>query len=295
MVRDALSVLAAFLTVAQERSFTRAAKRLGVSPSALSHAIKGLEEEIGIRLLARTTRSVAPTDAGEQLIARLDPALADIREALGQVAGLRSRPAGRVRVVVSPLAARMVLAPKLGAFAHAYPDVVLDVTTINKRRLDLVAEHFDAGIQLGEFIERDMIAVRVSADQRAAIVGAPGYFKAHPKPKSPRDLTNHRCLNFRHGADEIYRWEFDKGKQSLAVAVDGPLVVDDGELLIRAAIDGVGLTFLMEEHAAPYLASGQLVRVLEDWCEPFAGYFLYYPSRRQQPAALSALIEMLRL
>jgi DNA-binding transcriptional LysR family regulator len=294
-VRDALSVLAAFLTVAQERSFTRAAKRLGVSPSALSHAIKGLEEEIGIRLLARTTRSVAPTDAGEQLIARLDPALADIREALGQVAGLRSRPAGRVRVVVSPLAARMVLAPKLGAFAHAYPDVVLDVTTINKRRLDLVAEHFDAGIQLGEFIERDMIAVRVSADQRAAIVGAPGYFKAHPKPKSPRDLTNHRCLNFRHGADEIYRWEFDKGKQSLAVAVDGPLVVDDGELLIRAAIDGVGLTFLMEEHAAPYLASGQLVRVLEDWCEPFAGYFLYYPSRRQQPAALSALIEMLRL
>jgi DNA-binding transcriptional LysR family regulator len=295
MVRDELSVLAAFLTVAQERSFTRAAKRLGVSPSALSHAIKGLEEEIGIRLLARTTRSVAPTDAGEQLIARLDPALTDIREALGQVAGLRSRPAGRVRVVVSPLAARMVLAPKLGAFAHAYPDVVLDVTTINKRRLDLVAEHFDAGIQLGEFIERDMIAVRVSADQRAAIVGAPGYFKAHPKPKSPRDLTNHRCLNFRHGADEIYRWEFDKGKQSLAVAVDGPLVVDDGELLIRAAIDGVGLTFLMEEHAAPYLASGQLVRVLEDWCEPFAGYFLYYPSRRQQPAALSALIEMLRL
>jgi DNA-binding transcriptional LysR family regulator len=295
MVRDELSVLAAFLTVAQERSFTRAAKRLGVSPSALSHAIKGLEEEIGIRLLARTTRSVAPTDAGEQLIARLDPALTDIREALGQVAGLRSRPAGRVRVVVSPLAARMVLAPKLGAFAHAYPDVVLDVTTINKKRLDLVAEHFDAGIQLGEFIERDMIAVRVSADQRAAIVGAPGYFKAHPKPKSPRDLTNHRCLNFRHGADEIYRWEFDKGKQSLAVAVDGPLVVDDGELLIRAAIDGVGLTFLMEEHAAPYLASGQLVRVLEDWCEPFAGYFLYYPSRRQQPAALSALIEMLRL
>jgi DNA-binding transcriptional LysR family regulator len=295
MVRDELSVLAAFLTVAQERSFTRAAKRLGVSPSALSHAIKGLEEEIGIRLLARTTRSVAPTDAGEQLIARLDPALTDIREALGQVAGLRSRPTGRVRVVVSPLAARMVLAPKLGAFAHAYPDVVLDVTTINKKRLDLVAEHFDAGIQLGEFIERDMIAVRVSADQRAAIVGAPGYFKAHPKPKSPRDLTNHRCLNFRHGADEIYRWEFDKGKQSLAVAVDGPLVVDDGELLIRAAIDGVGLTFLMEEHAAPYLASGQLVRVLEDWCEPFAGYFLYYPSRRQQPAALSALIEMLRL
>jgi DNA-binding transcriptional LysR family regulator len=189
----------------------------------------------------------------------------------------------------------MVLAPKLGPFAHAYPDVILDVTTTNEMRLDLVAGHFDAGIHLGEFIERDMIAVRVSADQRAAIVGSPTYFSAHPKPKSPRDLTKHRCLNFRHGANEIYRWEFDKGKQSLTVAVDGPLVVDDVQLLVRAAIDGVGVTFLMEEHAAPYLANGQLVRVLEDWCEPFAGYFLYYPSRRQQPAALSALIDTLRL
>jgi DNA-binding transcriptional LysR family regulator len=189
----------------------------------------------------------------------------------------------------------MVLAPKLGAFAQAYPDVVLDVTTTNEMRLDLVAGHFDAGIHLGEFIGRDMIAVKVSADQRAAIVAAPTYFEAHPKPRSPRELTKHRCLNFRHGADETYRWEFDKGKASLAVAVDGPLVVDDVQLLIRAAIDGVGLTFLMEEHAAPYLANGQLIRVLEDWCEPFAGYFLYYPSRRQQPAALTALINTLRL
>lgn len=295
MARDELSVLAAFLTVAQERSFTRAAKRLGVSPSALSHAVNGLEEQIGVRLLARTTRSVAPTDAGAQLIARLDPALTDIRGALEQIAGLRDRPAGRVRLVVSPLAATMVLAPKLGAFARAYPDVTLDVTTTNETRLDLVAGHFDAGIHLGEFIERDMIAVRVSADQRAAIVGAPAYFNAYPKPKSPRDLTTHRCLNFRHDANETYRWEFDKGKQSLAVAVDGPLVVDDVQLLIRAAIDGVGLTFLMAEHAAPYLANGQLLRVLEDWCEPFPGYFLYYPSRRQQPAALAALIDTLRL
>lgn len=295
MARDELSVLAAFLTVAQERSFTKAAKRLGVSPSALSHAIKELEERIGVGLLARTTRSVAPTDAGEQLIAHLDPALTDIRSALGHVAGLRDRPAGRVRLVVSPLAASMVLAPKLGAFARAYPDVVLDVTTTNEMRLDLVAGRFDAGIHLGEFIARDMIAVRVSADQRAAIVGAPTYFKAHPPPASPRDLTKHRCLNFRHGANETYRWEFDKGTESLAVAVDGPLVVDDVQLLIRAAVDGIGLTFLMEEHAAPYLASGALVRVLDDWCEPFAGYFLYYPSRRHQPAALTALVEMLRL
>jgi DNA-binding transcriptional LysR family regulator len=295
MELDDLNVLASFLAVAEERSFTRAAKRVGVSRSALSHAVRGLEERIGVRLLSRTTRSVAPADAGEQLIGRLRPALGDVESVLDQIAGLRERPVGRVRLVVSPLAATMVLAPKLGAFAHACPDVTLDITTTNEMRLDLVAGHFDAGIHLGEFIERDMIAVRVSADQRAAIVGSPTYFAAHPKPKSPRELTQHRCLNFRHGADETYRWEFDKGKQSLAVAVDGPLVVDDVQLLIRAAIDGVGLTFLMEEHAAPYLADGQLVRVLEDWCEPFAGYFLYHPSRRQQPAALSALIDMLRL
>ena len=295
MVRDELSVLSAFLAVAEERSFTRAAKRLGVSSSALSHAIRGLEERIGVRLLARTTRSVAPTDAGEQLIARLGPALGDIRGALAQVSGLRDQPAGRVRIVVSPLAARLVLAPKLGQFARAYPDVILDVTTTNEGRFDLVAGHFDAGIHLGEFIERDMIAVRVSPDQRAAIVGSPRYFASHARPKSPRDLTHHSCLNFRHGSAGVYRWEFDKGNQSLAVAVNGPLIVDDAEILIRAAVDGAGLAFMLEAQAAPHLASGALDRVLEDWCPPFAGYFLYYPSRRQQPAALSALIEMLRL
>ena len=264
MVRDELSVLAAFLTVAQEKSFTRAARRLGVSPSALSHAIKGLEEQIGVRLLARTTRSVSPTDAGNQLIASLDPALTDIRRALDQVSGLRDRPAGRVRLVVSPLAATMVVAPKLKEFAATYPDIVLDVTTTSDMRLNLVAGQFDAGIHLGEFIEKDMIAVRVSPDQRAAIVGSPSYFASHPVPKAPRDLTAHRCLNFRHGSGETYRWEFDKARQSLAVAVDGPLVVDDVQLLIRAAVDGVGLAFLMEAHAAPLLERGELKRVLED-------------------------------
>jgi DNA-binding transcriptional LysR family regulator len=295
MVRDELSVLSAFLAVAEERSFTRAAKRLGVSTSAVSHAIRGLEEHIGVRLLARTTRSVAPTDAGEQLIARLRPALADIRGALEQVSGLRGQAAGRLRLVVSPLAATMVLAPKLGRFAREYPDVVLDVTTTTEGRFDLVAGRFDAGIHLGEFIERDMIAVKVSPDQRAAIVGSPCYLESHPKPDSPHDLTHHRCLNFRHGSAGVYRWEFDKGNQSLAVAVQGPLIVDDVELMIQAAIDGAGLAFMLEEHAAPHLANGALVRVLEDWCPPFAGYFLYYPSRRQQPTALLALIETLRL
>jgi DNA-binding transcriptional LysR family regulator len=295
MPADELNALSAFLAVAEDRSFTRAAKRLGVSTSALSHAMRGLEERIGVRLLARTTRSVSPTDAGEQLLAHLRPALGDIRGALEQIAGLRDRPAGRVRLLVTPQAARMVLAPKLARFAAQYPDVVLDITTGGESRVDLVAGGFDAGIRLGEFIEADMVAVRVSPDQRAAIVAAPRYFASHQKPKSPRDLPKHRCINFRHGADEIYRWEFDKGRRSLAVAVSGPLIVNDTEMLTRAAIDGVGLTFMLEAQAAPHLESGALVRVLEDWCPPFAGYFLYYPSRRQQPGALSALIETLRL
>jgi DNA-binding transcriptional LysR family regulator len=293
MVRDELSVLAAFLAVARERSFTRAARRLGVSPSALSHAIRGLEERIGVRLLARTTRSVAPTDAGRLLLVRLGPALGDIRGALDLIAELSTRPAGRVRLIVSPLAAKTVLAPKLGQFARDYPDVVLDITT-DESRVDLVAAGFDAGIHLGEFIERDMLVIRVSADRRPAIVGSPGYFAAHEKPQSPRDLTKHRCINYRHGSAGVYRWELDKGKESLSVAVDGPLIVDEVELIVRAALDGVGLAFMAEETAAPHLVSGALVRVLEDWCPPYPGFFLYYPSRRQLPAALGALIETLR-
>jgi DNA-binding transcriptional LysR family regulator len=295
MVGNELNVLSAFLAVAEDRSFTKASKRLGVSPSALSHAIRGLEERVGVRLLSRTTRSVSPTDAGEQLIAHLRPALGDITATLEQISRLRDRPAGRVRLVVSPLAATMVLAPKLGQFASDYPDVVLDVATTNEARFDLVAGGFDAGIHLGEFIERDMIAVRVSPDQRAAIVASPRYFESHPKPRTPHDLTAHRSVNFRHGAAGIYRWEFEKDGQTLAVAVPGPLIVDDVDIMIRAVIDGVGLAYMLEAHAAPHLKSGAFERVLEDWCPPFAGYFLYYPSRRQQPAALSALIEALRL
>ena len=294
MVRDDLSVLSAFLAVAEQKSFTGAAKRLGVSPSAMSHAIRGLEEGIGVRLLSRTTRSVAPTEAGEQLLARLRPALADIQAARDQISGLRDKPAGRVRLLVPRLAAMTVLAPKLAQFVGDYPDIVLDVTA-DDSRLDIVAGGFHAGIHFGEFIEKDMIAVRVSKDHRAAIVGSPAYFKPRIKPKSPRDLLSHRCINFRHGSAGVYRWEFDKGKKSLSVAVNGPLIVDDVEIVIRAAIDGIGLAFMSEEHAAPHIESGALVRVLEDWCQPFPGFFLYYPSRRQQPAALSALINTLRL
>ena len=289
-----LTTLSAFLVVAEERSFTRAAKRLGVSPSAMSHSMRGLEERLGVRLLLRTTRSVAPTEAGEQLLVRLRPALAEVGEALGQISELRDKPAGRVRLLVPRLAAASVLAPKLGQLAHEYPEILLDVTT-DDSRMDIVSGGFDAGVHFGEFIEKDMIAVRVSPDHRPAIVGSPSYFESYPKPKSPRDLVQQRCINFRHGSAGLYRWEFEKGKRSLSVAVNGPLIVDDVELVIRATLDGVGLAFLSEHQVVPHLDSGALVRVLEKWCQPYPGFFLYYPSRRQQPAALVALINVLRM
>jgi DNA-binding transcriptional LysR family regulator len=295
MQLDHLNVLAAFMTIAEERSFTKAAKRLGVSRSSLSHAVRGLEERLGVRLLARTTRSVAPTEAGTQIISHLRPALGEVVAVLEQIVGRRDRPAGRLRLLVTPLSATMVLAPKLVPFARQFPDIVLDVTTTQEGRTELVAAGFDAGIHLGESIQRDMVAVRVSRDHRLAVVGSPEYFERHPTPRSPHDLPNHRCINLRGGSAGPYRWEFEKDDEALAVDVSGPLIVDDADLMIRAALDGLGLTFSFEEYVAPQISSGALVRVLEDWCPPFAGYFLYYPSRRQQPAALSALIETLRL
>ena len=293
-MQNEMTDLAAFVAVAEERSFTRAGRRLGVSTSALSHAMRRLEERLGVRLLARSTRSVLPTDAGRDLLASLAPAFGDIAGALERLSGLRDKPAGRVRLVAPRQAAMAVLAPKLGAFARNYPDVVLDVVTTDAPA-DLVGEGFDAGIQFGEFIAKDMIAVRVSADHRPAIVGAPSYFKTHPKPRTPRDLIHHRCINTRHKGSGVYRWELDKGKESLSVSVNGPLILDDVELMIRAAIDGVGLAFMSEDQASPHIKSGALMRVLTDWSPPFPGYFLYYPSRRQQPRALVAVIDTLRL
>jgi len=293
--RNDLNTLAVFLAVAEERSFTKAGKRLGVSPSAMSHAVRGLEEDLGVRLLSRTTRSVAPTEAGERLLTRVRPALTDVQEALDQLSGLRDKPAGRLRLLVPRVAGTELLAPKLAQFTRDYPDVVLDITS-DDTRLDIVAGGFDAGIHFGEYIQKDMIAVRVSKDHRAAIVGSPAYFNSHPKPKVPRDLLGQRCINFRHGhGGDVYRWEFEKSRKSLSVAVNGPLIVDDVEIVIRAAIDGIGLAFVGEDNVARHLTSGALMRVLEDWCQPFAGFFLYYPSRRQQPAALSALINTLRM
>ena len=293
MQLDDLNVLTAFLAVAEERSFTRAAKRVGVSRSALSHAVRGLERRIGVRLLSRTTRSVAITDAGERLIARLRPALGDVAGVLDEIAHLRERPAGRIRIVAPRLAARMVLGPKLAAFTRAHPEVIVDITT-DDSPLDLIAGGFDAGVHLGEFIERDMIATRVSRDQRGIIVGSPKYFETHPRPRSPRDLTAHRCISIVMGRAGIYRWEFEKGAKTLVVGPNGPLVIDDMDMTLSAAMDGIGLAYTLEEYVAPQLASGALVQVLDDWCPPFPGFFLYYPSRTQQPATLSVLIDALR-
>ena len=294
--REELSVLAAFAVVADERSFTRAAVRLGVSTSAVSHSIRDLEERLGVRLLARTTRTVAPTDAGQHLLEQLRPALGEIEAALTEVGRLREKPAGTIRLIAPPLAVAMAVSPKLAKFTRDYPDVVLDITTEDDSRRDLIAARFDAGIHLGEFLQRDMVAVKVSAEQRAAIVAAPSYFDSHPKPKTPRDLTAHRCIRYRMGAGgPVYRWEFEKRGKPVTVSVSGPLIVNDVEVTLRAALDGLGLAFLFEEHAAEHVARRRLVRVLEDWCPPFDGFFLYYPSRRQQPAAFQALVDALRI
>jgi DNA-binding transcriptional LysR family regulator len=296
MPREELSVLAAFAVVADERSFTRAAVRLGVSTSAISHSIRALEERLGVRLLARTTRNVAPTDAGERLLAQLRPALDEIEAALTEVGRLREKPAGTIRLFAPSVAIAMTVSPKLAKFTRDYPDVVLDITTEDDSRRDLIAARFDAGIHLGEFLQRDMVAVKVSGEQRAAIVAAPSYFDSRPKPKTPRDLTAHRCIRYRMGSGgPVYRWEFEKRGKPVTVSVSGPLVVNDVELTLRAALDGVGLAFALEEHVAERIARGELARVLEDWCPPFDGFFLYYPSRRQQPAALQALVDALRV
>jgi len=293
---DQIGALSAFAVVADERSFTRAALKLGVSRSAVSHSVQALEERLGLRLLARTTRTVAPTEAGERLLAQLRPALQGIAAALTDVGRLREKPAGVVRLIAPPIVLATLLSPKLAKFARDYPDVALDVTSEDDTRGDLVAGRFDAGIHLGEFIQRDMVAVKVTGEQRAAVVAAPAYFDTHPKPKMPRDLTAHRCLRYRMGGSgPVYRWEFEKRGKPVTVSVAGPLTVNDAEFMIRAALDGVGLAYTLEDYVAEHVARGELVRVLEDWCPPFDGYFLYYPSRRHQPPALQALVEALRV
>ena len=292
-MKNDLGELAAFAVVAEERSFTRAAARLGISQSALSHSMRGLEKRLGLQLLARTTRSVSPTAAGTALLQDLTPALERIERSLAEARKRRESPAGRIRLIIPRTATYMVLLPKLARFARTYPEIVLEVTSSNDP-VDLVAGEYDAGVQIGEFIQRDMIAVRVSKDLRLAVVGSPEYFKARKIPRTPRDLKDHACIGFRFSSG-IYRWEFEKGRKALTVNPQGPATFDDPDLVVQAVLNGVGIATTVEQPISEMIAKGRLVQVLRDWCPTFPGYFLYYPSRRNQPAALAALINTLRL
>ncbi len=294
MQRDELVDLNAFLTVAQERSFTRAAAKLSTSQSALSYTVRRLETRLGVRLLTRTTRRVAPTEAGERLLTILGPALDDIAAELSSLGELRERPAGTIRITASEHAANSLLWPVLQKLLPDYPDVRVELT-IDAGFTDIVAERYDAGVRLGESIAKDMVAVRIGPDLRMAVVGSPAYFARHPKPRIPQDLASHRCINLRlPTAGGLYAWEFGKGGRELRVRVEGQLAFNNVPMIFRAAVAGFGLACVLEDQAKAYVAEGSLVRVLADWCPPFAGYHLYYPSRRQQSAAFALLVEALR-
>ncbi|PAQ08028.1 LysR family transcriptional regulator [Mesorhizobium temperatum] len=293
MKRTHLSQLAVLATVAQCGSFRGAAKELGIAPSAVSHAVSSLEARLGVRLLARSTRSVAPTEAGAQLLERLRPALSEIDLALESAVEARDRPAGILRLTVPRTAAHLALTPRLGAFASAYPDIVLEIV-IEDRFTDVVEGGFDAGVRLGESLQRDMIAVRIGPNLRGAVVGAPSYFATMPRPSHPHDLVGHRCLRFRFSSGILYRWEFEKDGEEIELAVQGPLILDEDHLIANAAVDGAGLAFLFEDYVREALAAGKLIRVLEDWCPPFDGFFIYYPSRRQMRPALRAFVDFFK-
>lgn len=293
MRRTDLAELFAFATVVAERSFTRAAARLGVSQSALSHSMRGLEKRLGLQLLARTTRSVAPTSAGTALLQELAPALERIERAVAETQKRKDTPSGRIRIIIPRTATQMVILPKLAHFARTYPEIVLEITHSNDP-VDLVAGEYDAGVQLGEFIQRDMIAVRVSGEMRLAVVGSPEYFESNPVPRRPQDLRDHACIGFRF-SNGLYRWEFEKGGKALTVSPQGPASFDDPDLVIQAVLDGIGIGTSMEKTVEDLIHEGRLIQILRDWCPPFPGYYLYYPSRRNQPAALAALIDTLRL
>jgi DNA-binding transcriptional LysR family regulator len=295
MDREDWGSLAAFAVVAEERSFTRAAARLGVSPSALSHTMRRLEKRLRIQLLARSTRSVSTTEAGERLLARLRPAIGEISGAVEELGRLLDRPSGRVRITASRSAAQMVVAPLLPRFTQAYPEIVVELL-INPALTNIVAQRFDAGIRRGESLEKDVVAVAVTGQLRMAVVGSPQYFASHPAPSTPQDLRKHRCINFRlPSAGMLYKWEFEKGSRKIEVGVDGPLIFDDEGMVTDAALAGVGLAYLIEDQVAPLLRAGALARVLEDWCPPFPGFFLYYPGRRQVSPALAAFIDAIRV
>ncbi|CAN7338926.1 LysR family transcriptional regulator [Phenylobacterium sp. LjRoot225] len=294
MRREELGDLMAFLAVAEERSFTRAAAKLGTSQSALSHTVRRLETRLGVRLLTRTTRNVAPTDAGERLIATLRPAFDGIDSELAALSAFRDKPAGTIRITTSGHAAETILWPVLARLLPDYPDVKVELS-IDSSLTDIVSERFDAGVRLGEQVAKDMVAVRIGPELRMAVVGAPSYFANRPPPRTPHDLTDHACINLRFRTlGGLYAWEFEKDGRELNVRVDGQLAFNDVAMILNAAVAGFGLACLLEDAVADHLAAGRLVRVLEDWCPPFAGYHLYYPSRRQAAPAFTLLVDALR-
>ncbi|SRR5579871_969707 len=294
MDRDNASDLLVFLSVAQERSFTRAAAKLGMSQPALSQIVRALEERLGVRLLSRTTRSVAPTQAGDRLLKTIAPRFDEIDAELAALSALRERPAGTLRITSTEYAADAILMPALKKILPKYPDIKVEVV-FDYGLSNIVAQQYDAGIRPGALVAKDMIAVRVGPDMRMAVVGAPSYFAARKKPRTPQELTDHNCINLRlptHGG--VYVWEFEKNGRTLNVRVEGQLVFNGAVGLLNGALNGLGLAFLMEGYAQDHVAKGRLVRVLSDWCPPFSGYHLYYPSRRQPSPAFSLLVDALR-
>jgi DNA-binding transcriptional LysR family regulator len=290
---DQLPAVAAFARVAQHASFTRAAAELGISPSALSQTVRALETRLGIRLLNRTTRRVGVTEAGALFLQRVLPALEQLGAAFSELEELRGKPAGTLRLSFPRLALRTLLMPLVGEFCSRYPEIRLDVVA-EDRFVDLVAEGYDAGLRLGESLAQDMIAVRATREQRIAVVGSPRYFRDNPRPQVPADLHEHPCIRFRFSSGALYRWEFGRDGQDFDIDVDGPLICNDNALMIEAAKQGLGLAHVMEERVREDLASGALERVLEDWCPPFPGFYLYYPSRAQMPLKLRVFIDFLQ-
>jgi DNA-binding transcriptional LysR family regulator len=294
MRRANLTDLMAFLAVARERSFTKAAAQLGVSRSALSHTLRDLEARLGFRLLMRSTRSVSPTEAGERLISSVGQRFEEIETELQALSALGDKPAGTIRITATDNAAEAILLPKLALFLPNYPDIKVEIV-VDYGLTDIVAQRYDAGVRNGEQLAKDMIAVRIGPDMRMAVVGAPSYFAKRPPPQVPQDLTAHSCINLRpptHGG--MYAWEFEKGNRPLKVRVDGQLVCNGTHQIFNAALTGLGLAYVPEEMAQPCLSNGQLIRALEDWCQPYSGYHLYYPSRRQLSPAFSLLVDALR-
>ena len=294
MARENINDLIAFLAVARERSFTRAAAQLGVSQSALSHTVRGLEERLGVRLLTRTTRSVAPTQAGEHLLRSVGPRIEEIEAELEAISEFREKPAGTVRITAGDHATRTVLWPKLAKFLPNYPDIKLQM--IREEGLtNIVEQRFDAGVRLGEQVAKDMIAVRIGPDLRFAVVGAESYFAARPTPTTPQDLIKHTCINLQLSTlGGLWPWEFEKDGRELNVRVDGQLVFNSIFQVVEAALDGFGLAYVPEDLALPHIAAGHLKRALEDWSPPWPGYHLYYPSRRQPSAAFTLIVDALR-